>query len=216
MSKAVLRVAHPEGRDELTEDARSLPSLQGVGAEAPHLVRLHDGRSAVLRAAVPDDIDAIGEYIGRLSGDDRRTRYMGTVALDALTSDERLRRLYDQTLDYREHAAFIAVLEGEVIGVAHAFRVGASGTYEISFSRRSDLVAQGIGAHLMHMLVDWAVGVGATDFYATTYRTRNPRMRALFDALGFAVSPDPDDRELVIYRARVRDLAGAVAEATTF
>jgi acyl-CoA hydrolase/RimJ/RimL family protein N-acetyltransferase len=214
--EAMLRVAHPEWRDQLTKDARSMPSLQGVGAEPPHLVRLHDGRSAVLRAAGPDDIEAIAKYIGRLSSDDRRTRYMGTVSLDALTSDERLQRLYDQTLDYREHAAFIAVLDIEVIGVAHAYRVGASGTYEISFSRRSDLVAQGIGAHLMRMLVDWAVRVGATDFYATTYRTRNPRMRSLFDALGFAVSPDPDDRELVIYRARVRDLAGALAEETTF
>lgn len=213
--EVMLGIAHPQWRDELAKQARLLPSMQGVGASAPKLVRLHDGRTAVLRPAGRDDIDAIAEYIRRLSGDDRRTRYMGTVSVHSLTSIDRLQHLYDHTLDYREHAAFIAVLDGEVIGVAHAFRVGQGTTYEISFSRRSDLVAQGIGTHLMRMLVDWAIDAGATDFYATTYRSKNPRMRSLFDAFGFAVHADPDDHENVIYTARVQDLAGERAAPET-
>ena len=49
--------------------------------------------------------------------------------------------------------------------------------------------------------------VGAEEFYATTYRKRNPRMRSLFDRFGFAASADPDDAEVVVYRATVGELS---------
>ena len=205
--EAMLAVVHPDWRTPLAREARSLPSMQGIGAVPPHLIALHDGRTAVLRTAGRGDIPAIAAYIERMSSDDRRTRYMGTISVAALTSAERLSHLYDASLDYREHAAFIVELGGEVIGVAHAFRVGESGTYEVSFSRRSDLRGQGIGRHLMRMLVEWGVNVGAEDFYATTYRNQNPRMRALFDRFGFAMRSNPDDIETVLYTARVEDLA---------
>ena len=205
---AMLGVAHPGWRTVLAKEARALPSMQGVDAIAPQLIALQDGRHAVLRPATKDDIAAIGEYIVRLSGDDRRTRYMGTVTVDHLTSPERLSRLYHDTLDYRQHAAFIVELGDEVIGVAHAFRIGDTGTYEVSFSRRSDLRGQGIGRHLMQMLIDWGA-MGAQEYYATTYRNENPRMRALFDRFGFVAKADPDDPQVVIYTASIADLVHA-------
>jgi acyl-CoA hydrolase/RimJ/RimL family protein N-acetyltransferase len=205
---AMLRVAHPDWRMPLAKEARALPSMQGVDAIPAQLIALEDGRHALLRPATKDDIEAIGAYIARLSGDDRRTRYMGTVTLDYLTSPERLARLYDDTLDYRQHAAFIVELEDEIIGVAHAFRMDDAGTYEVSFSRRSDLRGQGIGRHLMQMLIDWGA-MGARNYYATTYRNENPRMRALFDRFGFAVKADPDDPQTVIYSALLADLVQA-------
>jgi RimJ/RimL family protein N-acetyltransferase len=205
---AMLGVAHPSWRTVLAKEARALPSMQGVDAIAAQLIALQDGRHAVLRPATKDDIAAIGEYIVRLSGDDRRTRYMGTVTVDHLTSPERLSRLYHDTLDYRQHAAFIVELDDEVIGVAHAFRIGDTGTYEVSFSRRSDLRGQGIGRHLMQMLIDWGA-MGAQEYYATTYRNENPRMRALFDRFGFVAKADPDDPQVVIYTASIADLVHA-------
>ncbi len=210
---AMLGVAHPSWRTQLAKEARALPSMQGVDAVPAQLIELQDGRHALLRPATKDDIEAIGAYINRLSGDDRRTRYMGTVTVDYLTSPERLARLYDDTLDYRQHAAFIAELDDEIIGVAHAFRIDAAGTYEVSFSRRSDLRGQGIGTHLMQMLIDWGAIGGAQRYYATTYRNENPRMRALFDRFGFAVKADPDDPRTVIYSAAVADLVQASERA---
>jgi acyl-CoA hydrolase/RimJ/RimL family protein N-acetyltransferase len=206
--EAMLGVAHPGWRTLLAKQARALPSMQGVDAIPAQLIALQDGRHAVLRPATRDDIAAIGEYIVRLSNDDRRTRYMGTVTLAHLTSPGRLARLYDETLDYRQHAAFIVELDDEIIGVAHAFRIGESGTYEVSFSRRSDLRGQGIGRHLMQMLIDWGAMV-AQDFYATTYRNENPRMRALFDRFGFVAKSDPGDPQVVIYTASIANLVHA-------
>lgn len=203
---AMLGVAHPSQRMLLAKEARALPSMQGVDAIAAQLIALQDGRHAVLRPATGDDIDAIGDYIARLSSDDRRTRYMGTVTVDFLTAPERLSRLYHDTLDYRQHAAFIAELDDQIIGVAHAFRIGETGTYEVSFSRRSDLHGQGIGRHLMQMLIDWGAAMGAERYHATTYRNENPRMRALFDRFGFTAKADPDDPRVVIYTASIAHL----------
>jgi RimJ/RimL family protein N-acetyltransferase len=180
--------------------------MQGVAAFPPQLIVLQDGRTAVLRPAGKSDITEIRAYIERLSNDDRHTRYMGTVSVHMLTSPQRLAHLYDETLDYRAHAAFIVVLGDEIIGVAHAFRIGEGTTYEVSFSRRSDLIGKGVGIHLMHVLIDWGVKAGATDFHAATFRTRNPHMRALFDQFGFVAKPDPEDFEVVNYSARVADL----------
>jgi acetyl-CoA hydrolase len=205
--EAMLGVVHPEWREILTKAARSLPSMQGVGTMPAQLIELNDGRVAVARPAGRHDIAAIGEYIERLSSDDRHTRYMGTVSVSTLTSTDRLARLYHDTLDYLLHAAFIVDLDGEIIGVVHAFRLGESGAYEISFSRRSDLHGQGIGSHLMQMLIEWGLSVGATEFRATTYRSKNPRMRALFDSFGFAAKTNLDDRETVSYTAGVEQLA---------
>jgi RimJ/RimL family protein N-acetyltransferase len=202
---AMLGVAHPSCRTGLAKEARALPSMQGVGAIPAQLIALQDGRHAMLRPANKHDIPAISDYIARLSNDDRRTRYMGTVTVAHLTSPARLASLYDITLDYRRHAAFIAEIDDEIIGVVHAFRIGETETWEISFSRRSDLPGQGIGRHLMQMLIDWGA-TGAKDYCATTYRSENPRMRALFDRFGFVAKADPDDPRLVIYTASVADL----------
>jgi acyl-CoA hydrolase/RimJ/RimL family protein N-acetyltransferase len=205
--EAMLGVAHPQWRAALAKEARTLPSMQGVGAIPAHLVALRDGRHAVLRPATKADIPAIADYIRRLSDDDRFTRYMGTVSERALTDPQRMTRLYDETLDYREHAAFLVELEHEIVGVAHAFRIGQGDTYEVSYSRRSDSGGLGLGTHLMHALIDWGVAAGAVNFYATTYRNKNPRMRSLFDRFGFTAQADPDDYAAVIYRATVAELA---------
>ena len=65
----------------------------------------------------------------------------------------------------------------------------------------------------MQMLIDWGA-MFAQDFYATTYRNENPRMRALFDRFGFVAKADPDDPKVVIYTASVANLVRAGERAT--
>lgn len=205
--EAMLQIAHPDWRIQLAKEARKLPSMQGVGVIPARLALLRSGQVAILRPATDDDIPAIREYIPKLNDDDRRTRYMGTTSVVALTSPARLTKLYADTLDYRAHAAFLLELDGSVIGVAHAFKTTEDGFYEISFSRRSDQAGQDIGVHLMRMLIDWGVATKAKFFHAVTYRTENPRMRTLFDQFGFTAQADPDDFSVVVYAACVADLA---------
>lgn len=205
--EAMLEVAHPDWRDALAKEARLLPSMQGVGVIPARLVHLRGGVSAILRPATAEDIPAIRTYIMALSEQDRRTRYMGAITAAALVSTERMERLYQHTLDYEDHAAFLLEIGDAIVGVVHAFRTAVRSAYEISFSRRSDLEREGIGEHLMGMLIDWSVAAGVQHLHAVTYRTGNPRMRKLFDQFGFVAANDPDDRANVLYAAAVADLA---------
>lgn len=205
--EAMLGVAHPDWRTSLAKAARQLPSMQGVDVIPPRLVHLRSGRPAVLRPATASDIPAIRNYIQALSEKDRRTRYMGAVSTEVLMSSERLEHLYRNTLDYRDHAAFLLETDDSIIGVVHAFQTELDTLYEVSFSRRSSLEGEGIGTHLMRMLIDWAVAAGVQQLHAVTYRTGNPRMRRLFEQFEFAVADDPDDRANVLYTASVPALA---------
>lgn len=205
--EAMIQVAHPDWREELAKEARQLPSMQGVGVIPARLVHLRGGGNAILRPATAADIPAIRTYILAQSEEDRRTRYMGAVSAAALVASERMERLYHHTLDYEDHAAFLLETGDTIIGVVHAFRTGAPDVYEVAFSRRSNLEGEGIGDHLMDMLIDWAVAAGVHRLHAVTYRSGNPRMRHLFDEYGFAVANDPDDRANVLYSAQVADLA---------
>lgn len=205
--EAMLRVAHPDWRESLAKEARQLPSMQGVGVIPARLVQLRSGDNAILRPATAADIPAVRRYILALSDKDRHTRYMGAISSAMLVSDERMQRLYHHTLDYEDHAAFLLERGGAIIGVVHAFRTERENVFEISFSRRSDMEGEGIGDHLMCMLIDWAVAGGVERLDAVTYRTGNPRMRKLFEQFGFLVAADPTDRANVLYSAAVADLA---------
>jgi acyl-CoA hydrolase/L-amino acid N-acyltransferase YncA len=204
--EAMLQVAHPDWREELAKEARELPSMQGVGVIPARLVPLRSGGSAILRPATAADIPAIRHYIEALSEADRRTRYMGAISTAALVDDKRMERLYRHTLDYEVHAAFLLESGNTILGVVHAFRTTAPEVYEISFSRRSDQEGEGIGDHLMDMLIDWAMEAQVQMLHAVTYRHENPRMRHLFDLYGFKCEPDPDDHANVLYSAAVADL----------
>jgi L-amino acid N-acyltransferase YncA len=131
---------------------------------------------------------------------------MGTINTSFLTSAERMHEWYDKSLDFKEHAAFVVVSQGDIIGVVHAFQTGASNTYEVSFSRRSDLEGEGIGIHLMRILIDWASASGVESLHAITFRTYKSPMLELFKKFKFRITSDPEDRRNAKCDATVEDL----------
>jgi GNAT superfamily N-acetyltransferase len=202
----MLKVAHPAWRQHLAKEARKIPSIQGIEVLSPRLVSLRDGRRATVRPATNADIPAIKAYIEKLSDRDRLTRYMGGSSVEFLTNSARLNDLYEKTLDYLEHAAFLMESRGEIIGISHAFQT-SEGVYETSFSRRSDLQGLGIGSHLMDFLEDWGLSAEVVELNAMTYRTQNPRMRNLFDKRGFKVRTHPEDPTCVLYSTDYQSIA---------
>lgn len=202
----MLRVANSAWRQHLGKQARKIPSIQGIEVLSPRLVSLKDGRRATVRPATNADIPAIKAYIEKLSDRDRLTRYMGGISVEFLTDSARLSDLYEKTLDYLEHAAFLMESRGEIIGISHAFKSG-EGVYETSFSRRSDLQGLGIGSHLMDFLEDWGLSAEVVELNAMTYRTQNPRMRSLFDKRGFKARTDPEDPSCVLYSTDYESIA---------
>ncbi|MGB0747104.1 MAG: GNAT family N-acetyltransferase [Magnetospiraceae bacterium] len=212
--RKMLAVAHPDMRERLSKEARRLPAIQGVDALPPRLVTLSDGTLAMVRPATSDDMTLIREYVMRLSISDMRNRFMGNVTHEAMTSPERLIKLYDETLDFKnDHAAFVVEQDGEIMGVANAFAVGKfgaekEGSYEVAFSRRSDRSGLWIGERLMRILLEWGQEVGAKRFFGVTY-TNNRAMRSLFEMYRFTGRKMPEDITMVHYEAEIADITSS-------
>lgn len=207
--EAMLLLAHPDWRPALVKEVRQLPSMQGVGVIPARMVNLSSGEKAIVRPATALDIPAIKTYITQLSSDDRYTRYMGAVNVTVLLSDKRMEEWYDSSLDFGNHASFLVESQqGAIIGVVHAFQTDDE-SYEISFSRRSDQEGEGIGVHLMRILIDWADFEQVVRLHAVTYRSNNPRMRNLFDKFGFVPMRDREEPMNICYSALVKDLVSS-------
>lgn len=204
--EAMLLLAHPDWRPGLVKEVRQLPSMQGVGVIPARMVNLSGGEKAIVRPATSLDIPAIKTYITQLSDEDRYTRYMGAVNVSVLVSDKRMEEWYDSSLDFGNHASFlIESQQGDIIGVVHAFQTDEE-SYEVSFSRRSDQEGEGIGVHLMRILIDWAEFEQVKRLHAITYRSNNPRMRNLFDKFEFVPMQDREEPRNINYSALVKDL----------
>ncbi len=204
--KFMLELAHADWKPVLEKEVRQLPSMQGVGVIPARMVNLSGGEKAIVRPATALDIPDIKTYITQLSSEDRYTRYMGSVNVAVLVSDKRMEKWYDSSLDFGNHASFLMESEqGSIIGVVHAFQTDDE-SFEISFSRRSDQKGEGIGVHLMNILIDWADFEKVERLHAVTYRSNNPRMRSLFKKFGFVPFNDPDEPLNVKYSALVKDL----------
>ena len=201
----MLQIVHPDLRTQIAKHVRTLPAMQGVDSITPRLVTLRNDSEAIVRPATHEDIELIREYIPHLSKGDRETRYFSCMPVETLTASSRLIKLYDSTLDYNHHGVFVMEQGGYIIGIAHAFQT-SEGSYEVSFSRHSELQGLGIGTHLMEALVDWARAKGVKELHAITFASKNPRMRSLFDRYNFVSETDPDDYTTVIYRGAVPEI----------
>lgn len=87
----------------------------------------------------------------------------------------------------------------------HAFAIDKAGSYEVAFSRRSDMAGLWIGEHLIRMLLEWSLMAGAKRLIGVTYVSNHP-MRALFEVYRFDCTSIPDEPGLVSCEAEVAEI----------
>lgn len=200
-----LAIVHPELRSQITRQVRTLPAMQGIDSIVPKLTTLRNGEEAIVRPATHEDIELIREYLSHLSKEDRATRYFSSgVTLESLTCKKRLLKIYDESLDYINHGAFVVVHQGKVVGVTHAYKM-SDGVYELSFSRDSEMSNMGIGTKLLQMNIDWAEAKGTRTLSAVILAS-NHRMISLFVRALFKIKPNPDDSMTVICEGQIGEI----------
>lgn len=202
----MILLAHPDDRVELGKAIRRRAAMQGVGVISPRIVTLKKSRQQVtVRPATRNDIPAIITYLTQQSREDLRTRYMHEINLLHYSRDQNMIKSYDHSLDFEGHAAFVVELHGAIVGVTHAVKTD-EGSFEVSFSRLSSRWGEGIGKHLMCILIDWAELAQVERLHAVTYRFENPRMRKLFDKFHFVPLNDPGEPRNILYSGDVKNL----------
>jgi len=152
---------------------------QGDDAPRERSVRLRNGAQVWLRPIRPDDEDRLMALYGRLSPESARQRFF--------TSMKWLPRAwarYFANVDYRDRFAVVAEHERhgqvELIGVARYDASKTAGSAEIAIVIEDAWQGLGLGAILLHDILDAGTRRGITEFRADVLAD-NRRMLGLLD-----------------------------------
>jgi acyl-CoA synthetase (NDP forming)/GNAT superfamily N-acetyltransferase len=153
---------------------------------------LIDGSTAEIRAAGPDDGEAVRAMHAALSPENAYLRFFG---LSKLNAEREARRVCREPGP--DHAALLAWLGGELAGVASYEPTAKPGIAEIAFAVPDHLHDRGIATLLLEHLVSIARQRRLLAFTAETL-AENTAMLAVFTAAGLPVQRKLSDGEWVL------------------
>jgi acetyltransferase len=153
------------------------------------ILRLRDGRTALVRSVRPDDAEAVQRFVRALSPAARRRRFFGAIAELSPGQLDRLTVVRDP-----RDASLVALSahagEPRIVGLAQYASDGALAA-EFALVVADDWQGQGLGARLLGMLLARAAEAGLRTMTGSVLAENGP-MLALAAHLGFAVSPGGD------------------------
>ena len=149
-----------------------------VPAEDIAYALLTDGTTIEIRPARPHDFDAVRDMHAKMSPDNLYLRFF---SLGSPVAEQEARRICREPGP--DHAALLAVLDGEVVGCGTYEQAGAgSRSAEVAFTVADDLHNRGIGMLLLEHLVSLARGRGFRSLTAVTLNQNAAMLRVFADA----------------------------------
>ena len=194
-----------------------------IHAEDSAYALLSDGATIEIRAARPEDFDAVRDMHAKMSPDNLYLRFF---SMSPLVAEQEARRICREPGP--DHAALLALLDGELVGCGTYEQAGVgSGSAEVAFTVADDLHNRGVGMLLLEHLVSLGRGRGFRAFTAETLSENAAMLRVFADAglqaqrslvdgvydLTFPLPADEADAALGTYRdtVAVRERSADVA-----
>jgi len=183
---SLIRIAHPNFRDELLEKAKELgyvskeqPSVEHrYPSELIRTVTLRDGTEVTIRPILPTDEYLLKRHFYSLSEESVRKRF-GAV-LKSL-SNATFRELVNP--DYKTHMAFVATVkegQGEVIITTGRYYINQTTNYaEFAMATRDDWQGRGVGTEVFKTLVETAQANKVLGFTATILAENTEMMKII-------------------------------------
>ena len=192
-------------------------------AEPSAYALLTDGTTIEIRAARPDDFDAVRDMHAKMSPDNLYLRFF---SMSPLVAEQEARRICRAPAP--DHAALLAMLDGELVGCGTYEQAGAGSlSAEVAFTVADDMQNRGVGMLLLEHLVSLGRGRGFRVFTAETLDENARMLRVFADAglqaqrsladgvydLRFPLPADEADAALGTYRdtVAVREQSADVA-----
>ena len=149
---------------------------------------LREGGTVHIRPIVPADAEALQDFVGNMSSESSYFRFFRVKR--ELQPDEL--KAYTE-LDYRHDMAFVAVVEGNLIGVGRYNAVPSDPTSaEIAFSVADEYQGKGVGTLLVFRIAAYARAVGVERFRAYLLADNHAMMRVFRNA-GFPLKRAIDE-----------------------
>lgn len=154
----------------------------------------NDGQTIDIRPIKPEDADIEQEFVQALSPETKYFRFMNTIRELSLSQLIRLTQI-----DYDREMAFIALTDvagkETEIGVARYATNPDGESCEFAIVVSDDWQGKGVARRLMGVLIDSARASGLK-YMNGDFLAENTRMLRFVSALGFVLSPHPDDSGL--------------------
>jgi acyl-CoA synthetase (NDP forming)/GNAT superfamily N-acetyltransferase len=176
---------------------------------------LADGTTIEIRPAGPDDVDAVRDMHGRMSPDNLYLRFF---SMSSVAAEQAVLRICREP--GADHAALLAVRDGEVVGygICEMFGDGLPSA-EVAFAVADDMHSRGVGTLLLEHLISLAQGRRVRTLVAETLSENAVMLRVFADAglraeraladgvyqLTFPLPGDEADAALGAYRDAVAD-----------
>ena len=139
---------------------------------------LADGTTVEIRAATPDDFDAVKAMHAAMSPDNTYMRFFNISRVAAEVEARRICRYATPG-----HVALLAASGGEVVGCAsYAVQAAEPGTAEVAFAVADHMHHRGIATLLLEHLVSWARQQQLTAFTAQTLSENRAMLNVFADA----------------------------------
>ncbi len=139
---------------------------------------LTDGTTIEIRAARPDDFDAVRDMHQKLSPD---SLYLRFFSMSPRAAEREARRICRPPAP--DHAALLALLDGELIGCgSYECADVPSGSAEVAFTVADNMHNRGVGMLLLEHLISLARSRGLHAFTAETLSENAPMLRVFADA----------------------------------
>jgi RimJ/RimL family protein N-acetyltransferase len=114
----------------------------------------------------------------------RQSQYLRFFTVHPHLSPAELQRF--TRVDYHERLALVVEVDGELVAVGRYDRIDGTSDAEVAFVVADPYQCHGLGAVLLHRLVEVAAARGITGFVAEVM-PENQRMRAVFGESGFDI-----------------------------
>jgi RimJ/RimL family protein N-acetyltransferase len=137
---------------------------------------LRDGTEVSIRPIRPDDATGLQELFSRLSPESIFLRFLGKPKDLPAEQAQRL-----ANVDYESHMAFVAELDGALIGVARYAEPdwGEDGVAEAGVVVEDRFQSKGLGTMLLKRLTDYGGAHGIHTFAATIHHSNLKILRFL-------------------------------------
>ena len=183
------------------------PDPTHASAPATAFTLLADGTTVELREATPADEDALAAMYAGMSAEHRYLRFLGSGAMGPAAARRACRG------SGPGHLALLALLDGEVIGVAEHEPTGVPGEVEVAAAVADRHHHRGVATVLLEHLVSRAIDAGVRTFVADTLAYNHPMLEVFAD-IGMRVERHLAGEVIEVRIPLVEDEAylGAMAE----
>lgn len=153
-------------------------------------VTLKDGRTALLRAPVPErDAAPMVRYLPEVMGE---THFMLRYPEEQKLTEEKERGILERSLDNEDEMLILCEMDGQIVGSSHisfmAGRIKTRHRATVGIALRKACWNQGIGTAMMRELIAAARQREGVEQIELQYIEGNARARALYEKLGFRVA----------------------------